>query len=104
MDGCERAGMESTSADQSFSAIVSVSPTIFIQWTDHGSPSHLAPAPTDQGHMVEDPQMIWLEGARYQVPGWTQRPALYSAPENSSPALPNPAARTADFILICNGP
>ena len=44
MDGYERVGMGSTYADQSFIA----SPTIFIQGTDHGLPSHLAAVPTDQ--------------------------------------------------------
>lgn len=39
--------MGSTNADQSLSAIVIVGSTIFIQWMDHGSPSHLAPALTD---------------------------------------------------------
>lgn len=40
MDGCERAGWEPR-VDQSLSAIVTASPTVFIQWTDHGSSSHL---------------------------------------------------------------
>lgn len=42
--GRERTELRSTGTDQSFIA----SPTIFIQWTDLGSATHLAAVTTDQ--------------------------------------------------------
>ena len=52
-----------------------------------------------QSNGVADPWMIWLESARYQVPGCDPAARTVRTPENGGPALPNSAARTANFIL-----